>query len=452
MKDTIIAQITPNGYSAIGVIRISGFNTFNFVTKVFSNKKFSKSKSHSILFGNIIYNGTVYDEVLIYKFIHPNSFTGEDIVEISCHGSPYVLNSIIQLFLTLGCSLAKPGEFSQRAFLNGKLDLMQTESISDLIFSTTESSRDNAIKYLKGGFSKKLLSIREELIKISALLELELDFSMEDVEFVGRKELYSMLEHFNTDVTKMLESFKYGNALKNGFLISIVGKPNAGKSTLLNTLLNDAKSIVSDIPGTTRDIIEDTLIIKGLLFRIADTAGLNFSSNDEIELIGIDRSWQKIKQSDLVLILFDVNTASDTQFLELVNSISEKNSNILLVGNKIDIVDFTPPKTLNNIEIVSISAKNNIGIENLTSKIHDTIIESKKVSDSMYITNQRHFDAFYKIHSSITSILKLFSEGVSVDLIAVELKECIYQLGLLTGTISNEEQLDFIFSKFCIGK
>lgn len=451
-NDTVVALATPQGIGAIGVIRISGMNAIPIIEPMFPSKKISEQAPNTVHVGLLKDGNESLDEVVLTIFRSPRSYTGEDIVEISCHGSAYVQQSIIKAAVKRGARLAKPGEFTMRAFLNGKMDLVQAEAVADLIAAETQVAQEAALHQIKGGFSNVLSAMREELIKFSALIELELDFSQEDVEFADRTSLKVLLNQIDTTVSQLLESFKLGNVIKNGVSVAIVGKPNAGKSTLLNALLNENRAIVSSIAGTTRDTIEEVLNIGGILFRLIDTAGIRESS-DEIEAIGVERSLEKMKTADLVVYLFDVNTTTQVE-LDLQRKYLTLNAKqSLLIGNKIDQYEHTILLDENfGADCIFISASETLHIDYLKNALVQKIISGEIKAEGTVVTNARHFNALHKVSESLMAIRKGLDDKIPGDLVAIDIRQCFYHLGEITGSISNEDQLDFIFSKFCIGK
>lgn len=451
--DTIVALATPPGVGAIGVIRLSGKNAIVITNELFPSKNLLLQGSHTIHVGIIKENDIAIDEVVVSLFKNPKSYTGEDVVEISCHGSPYVQQQVVQACIAKGARLAKPGEFTQRAFLNGKLDLTQAEAVADLIASNTAASQKAALHNIRGGFSGVLKSLREELIQFSALIELELDFSQEDVEFADRKKFYELIENAERTTKNLLHSFQLGNVIKNGVSVAIVGKPNAGKSTLLNTLLNENRAIVSEIAGTTRDTIEEIINIDGILFRLIDTAGIRDNSNDIIELIGIEKSREKIQQSDEVIYIFDVNTETADELKTAVSLIKEKNENFLLVGNKTDVLtSIVAGQKFANTEIIYISAKEDEGINLLKEKLVSKVVKGNINTENTIITNARHYQALEQVQLSVTEIKKGLDNFIPGDLLALDIRRCLHFISEITGDITNETVLDLIFSKFCIGK
>ena len=449
-NDTIVALATPPGVGAIGVIRLSGSEAIPAVNNVFPSKDLNGQASHTLHVGWLVHNGIRIDEVVVSLYKGPRSYTGEDVVEISGHGSPYVLQQIIDVFLQQGVRLAKPGEFTLRAFLNHKMDLAQAEAVADLIASQTEAAHRTSLHQMRGGFSATLAGLREQLIQFGALIELELDFATEDVEFADRDKLVELLHTLQSHVGGLLQSFRLGNVIRQGVQVAIIGKPNAGKSTLLNQLLNENRAIVSDIAGTTRDTIEETLNIEGILFRLIDTAGIREHSQDTIEVIGIEKSLQKMEQADLVLYLFDVQTESPYDLLEAVQWLKQSGKHFLLVGNKADVMD--PPTGEVGEEILPISAKNGTGINLLKEKMVAWVLAGRQLKEDTIVTNARHFQALLEVDKSLADIEAGIGENRPGDLLALDIRRCLHYLGEITGQITNEDQLDYIFSKFCIGK
>ena len=451
--DTIVALSTPPGVGAIAVIRLSGSNAIIIVDKLFPSKDLLSQSSHTIHVGFLKEEEKVIDEAVISLFRNPKSYTGEDVVEISCHGSPYVQQQAIEACIKKGARLAKPGEFTQRAFLNGKLDLAQAEAVADLIASNTAASQKAALHTMRGGFSENLSALRERLIRFSALIELELDFSQEDVEFADRKSLYDLIDELTQSTNQLTNSFQLGNVIKNGVSVAIIGKPNAGKSTLLNALLNENRAIVSDIPGTTRDTIEEIINIDGILFRLIDTAGIRQQSNDAIENAGMERSLEKMKQADLVLYLFD---AAETK-LEIEHKKSELENlqlNFLLVANKVDINgEATANEKFAAInKMIFISAKQYLHTDMLKERMVDAVLRGQLQTENTIITNARHYHALKEVAKSLTDIKTGLDDKLPGDLLSLDIRRCLHYLGEITGEITNDDQLDFIFSKFCIGK
>lgn len=451
-EDTIVALATPHGIGAIGVIRISGPAAISICNRLFPSKNLEQQPSHTLHVGYLKSAGQLLDEVVVSLFKGPRSYTGEDVVEISCHGSPFIQENVIQAIIQEGARLARPGEFTQRAFLAGRIDLAQAESVADLIASNTEASRRTALHNMRGGFSGILKNLRDQLIQFSALIELELDFSQEDVEFADRKKLHELIQQSEKTVNDLLHSFRLGNVIKNGVSVAITGKPNAGKSTLLNTLLNENRAIVSEIAGTTRDTIEEIINIDGILFRLIDTAGLRESS-DIIETIGVEKSMEKMKEADLVLYLFDVveETRNELEAAQLM--IQQHNPNYLLVGNKTDILGKQEAENkFSGDDILFISARSSHHIDVLKDRLVDKIIQGNVQSENTIITNARHYAALQEVSRSILDIKNGLSTQLPGDLLALDIRRCLHYLGEITGEVTNEDRLDYIFSKFCIGK
>lgn len=450
-SDTIVALSTPPGIGALGVVRLSGPQAIAIADALMPGKKIANKPSHTLHVGWLKYNGYAIDEVVISLFRNPKSFTGEDVIEISCHGSPYILQQTIDACIALGARLAKPGEFTQRAFLNGKMDLAQAEAVADIIASQTAAAQQAALHQMRGGFSHELAQLREQLIQFSALIELELDFATEDVEFADRTALQQLLVSINTVVQQLMNSFKLGNVIKEGVSVAIIGKPNAGKSTLLNALLNENRAIVSEIAGTTRDTIEEVLNIDGILFRLIDTAGIR-QSGDVIESIGVEKSLEKLRKADVVLYLFDVHSYNENELKEAVTLLKDNARQFVLIGNKADHAAGITEARLGAYTYVPISAKSHINLDLLKTNLVQTVMQGKTNQESTIVTNARHFAALQEVHNSLTEIQQGLSQHIPGDLIALDIRHCLHFLGEITGTITNEDQLDFIFSKFCIGK
>lgn len=452
--DTIVALATPPGIGALGIIRMSGKEAINIVAGLFPSKDITKALSHTLHIGFLKRNDIVLDEVVVSVFRNPRSYTGEDVVEISCHGSPYIHQHVIEACILEGARLAKPGEFTQRAFLNGKLDLTQAEAVADLIASNTKSSHNTALYNMRGGFSVILKELRENLLKFSAMIELELDFAQEDVEFADRSKLHALVSDAELTISKLLSSFRMGNVIKNGVQVAIVGKPNAGKSTLLNTLLNENRAIVSEIAGTTRDTIEEVIHIGGILFRLVDTAGIREHSSGSIESMGIEKSLEKMRQSDLIIYLFDVNDTSSEELNITAVRFRDNSSTFLLIGNKADLISqVTLNKNFAGIaDVIFISAKSRLNIEALTDKLVDLVLQGRVLAEDSIVTNARHYHALLEMNQSLSDIKNGLDKNIPGDLLALDIRRCLQYLGEITGEITTEDQLDYIFSKFCIGK
>lgn len=446
--DTIVALATAPGVGAIAVIRLSGQNAIKIVDELFPSKKLNEQQTHTIHVGILKYKNEVLDEVVVSLYKNPKSYTGEDIVEISCHGSPFIQEKIIEIITQLGARIAKPGEFTQRAFLNGKLDLTQAEAVADLIASNTEASRNTALKNIRGGFSNSLAVLREELIKFSALIELELDFSQEDVEFADRSTFKNLIQEISNSTTQLLNSFELGNVIKNGVQVAIIGKPNAGKSTLLNVLLNEDRAIVSAIAGTTRDTIEEVININGVLFRMMDTAGIRTGKIDEIEQIGIGKSIQKAEQADVVLYILDLSNAEDISTdLDWIKKLKKP---YIIIANKVDAIDKKQISLPD--ETIYISAKQHDNIDAIKHALLSKAVKGDLNTENIIVTNARHVDALQKLKTSLNDIAQGLNDNIPGDLLALDIRQSLHYLGTITGQVTNDDQLDFIFSKFCIGK
>jgi len=453
LYDTIVAPATPAGIGAIAVIRVSGKNAVHLVNSVFSGKDLSKQASHTIHFGTIRdEKGGIIDEVLVSVFHEPRSFTKENLVEISCHGSPYIVEQILQLLVRKGARMAEAGEFTKRAFLNGRFDLAQAEAVADLIASDSQAAHQIAINQMRGGFSKKIKELRQELIRFAALVELELDFAEEDVEFANRKQLKQFLQNVLAYINELLASFQFGNVLKSGIPTVIVGKPNAGKSTLLNALLNEEKAIVSDIAGTTRDSIEDEIVLEGIRFRFIDTAGLR-ETQDQIEAIGVERAKKKIQEASLILYIFDISCSQLSEIQEVEKELQELTKPYFLIFNKIDKLAETELAFFQNFKnSICIAAKEQKGIEVLQNALLSVVKDRKIKTGDIVINNLRHFEALSLTKKSLEKVLEDIDTALTTDLLAMDIREAISHLGSIVGEVTNEDLLDYIFSKFCIGK
>jgi tRNA modification GTPase len=457
LDDTICALATAGGIGAIGVIRISGNQTLPLVNGIFKGKDLSLADSHTLHFGKITDGSTILDEVLVSVFKNPKSYTGEDTIELSCHGSPYILQKILELLVKKGARMAKPGEFTLRAFLNKKLDLSQAEAVADLIAADTAASHQTAMQQMRGGYSQQIQFLREQLINFASLIELELDFAEEDVEFASKTELFNLVHNIHTLLQSLIQSFSYGNVLKNGVPTVIAGRPNAGKSTLLNALLNEERAIVSNIAGTTRDTIEESFVVDGITFRLIDTAGIRHAT-DTIESIGIERTFDAITKASLVLYVFDASTTSQADLENELAQIPEGNRVIIPVGNKVDLLATAASTSLhqpgenNFIEPVTyISSLNKQGIEELTGRLK-TFIQSNKNSNDIVVSNLRHFEALQQASNALEQVLKAIDMQMSGELLSLDIRKAIFHLGEITGEITTEDLLGNIFSKFCIGK
>ncbi|MDO1448914.1 tRNA uridine-5-carboxymethylaminomethyl(34) synthesis GTPase MnmE [Rhodocytophaga aerolata] len=451
--DTIVAPATTPGTSAIAVIRISGKETFNMVNTLFKAKDLTKQATHTIHFGTLREGNTILDEVLVSIFKAPNSFTKEDVIEISCHGSDFIVRKIIQALLKQGARLARPGEFTKRAFLNGRFDLTQAEAVADLIHSDSEASHIAAIHQMRGGISNEIKNLREKLIHFASMIELELDFGEEDVEFADRADLQKLITEIQKVLSSLIESFDVGNAIKNGVPTVIAGKPNAGKSTLLNVLLNEDKAIVSAIPGTTRDAIEDEVMIEGVRFRIIDTAGLR-ETTDTVEAIGVSRTRDKMKQASLIIYLFDAATTNPYDLEKELQEIAQLNIPFIVVANKSD--QLLPSSAIyqwpESSQLIYISAANKLNIEELKSRMLKEVKAEKFVTGNTLITNIRHYESLRQTYQALQTVLTSINTGLSGDLLALDIRSALYHLGEITGEITTDDLLATIFSKFCIGK
>ena len=455
--ETIIALATAPGIGAISVIRLSGNDAIEQCHKVFYSRKgarkLSEKKSHTAHFGTIRDGDAIIDEVVVTIFIAPFSFTGENTVEISCHGSPFIQQQIIALFIRNGARAAQPGEFTKRAFLNGKMDLSQAEAVADVIASDSAASHRIAMQQMRGGFSSELQKLRDELIQFASLIELELDFSEEDVEFANREQLSTLVNNLKNKVQQLAHSFQLGNVMKQGVSTVIVGKPNAGKSTLLNALLNEERAIVSDIAGTTRDTIEEILNIEGIQFRFIDTAGIR-GAQDSIEALGVKKTFEKIKDATITILLFDVNkTTSDELKNQIIQLKLEQGNKLICVGNKVDLcVDKSILKGFAEWDTIFISSKNNFNINELKRKLFETITDTSLSPESAVVTNIRHYEALTHAHQALIQVYDGLQQRISGDLLAADIRRTLYHIGLITGEVTTDDLLESIFTRFCIGK
>lgn len=456
-SDTIAAIATPPGVGAIGVIRLSGPDALRLASSIFFGKDLAAQPSHTIHFGRIVAeDGRLLDEVLVSLFRQPRSYTGEDVVEISCHGSPYILQEVLTLLLRKGARLANPGEFTLRAFLNGRMDLSQAEAVADLIASESAAAHAVAMQQMRGGFSKDIERLRQQLVDFAALIELELDFGEEDVEFANREDLSALIRQIRTLIEDLLRSFRLGNAIKNGVTTVIAGRPNAGKSTLLNALLKEERAIVSDVAGTTRDTIEEVLYVDGVAFRIVDTAGIR-QAQDAIEAIGVAKTLEKVRQAALLVYVFDVACTSPEMLREDLAALARPEGKLLVVANKMDLNPYTSYEHYANEYFgpeawTPVSALNQMNIEYLKQKLLDTVLEGKVIAGSTVVANARHYEALLKTSESLDAALQGIAQGLSGDLVAMDIRRALFFLGQITGEISSEDLLDSIFSRFCIGK
>ena len=454
-QDTIVALATPSGAGAIAIIRLSGKKAITIATEIFnsiSGKELLKQKSHTVHLGNIVDGIRIIDEVLATVFKNPNSYTGENVVEFSCHGSSYIQQEIIQLLLRKGCRMATAGEFTLQAFLNGKMDLSQAEAVADLIASDSKASHQLAIQQMRGGFSTEIEELRIQLLNFASLIELELDFSEEDVEFANREEFQKLIKKITILLKKLIDSFATGNVLKNGIPVAIVGRPNSGKSTLLNSLLNEERAIVSNIAGTTRDTIEDEITIGGIRFRFIDTAGLR-ETTDEIEKIGVERALEKLEKSAIYIYLFDSTEMSVLEVKKELDSFTTT-SKQLIVANKIDKASKEELFAINNsnLPFLTISAKSKDSLDVLSNSLLDIAGIEALDSNQLMLTNSRHYDVLIKSLEEISKVQEGIDNHLTGDLLAIDLRQALYFLGEITGKVSNDDLLGNIFANFCIGK
>jgi tRNA modification GTPase len=451
IEDTIVALATPAGTGAIAVLRLSGRNAFDIIGQVYISKDLSQQPSHTIHYGTIRDGDVIIDEVLIAIFRAPASYTKEDVVEISCHGSGYIVRQLIKLFIKKGARMAFPGEFTKRAFLNGRFDLARAEAVADVIAADTEASHQAAIQQMRGGFSIEIKLLREQLVHFASLVELELDFGEEDVEFADRPKLRELVYGIRRLVDELVTSFDLGNVMKNGVPTVIAGKPNAGKSTLLNALLNEDRAIVSEIPGTTRDLIEDEITLGGVNFRFIDTAGLR-ETVDKVESLGIERTRQKMKQSSLIIYLFDVNTTTEKELIEDLSELRNIETPYVVVGNKIDAGSKSVKSYKNFDGIVFISAAHKAGIDTLKDKLLEMVNLKSFKTGNVVVTNMRHYESLVNTREALDGVLEGLNTLVSGDFLAQDIRRALYYLGEITGEITTDDLLENIFSKFCIGK
>ncbi|MFK5959503.1 MAG: tRNA uridine-5-carboxymethylaminomethyl(34) synthesis GTPase MnmE, partial [Lutibacter sp.] len=455
-NDTIIALATSSGVGAIAVIRLSGEDAIkivnNFFQSKFKNKNLTKVKSHTIHLGNISDNNHIIDEVLISVFKNPHSYTGENVIEINCHGSVYIQQEIIQLFIKNGVRNANPGEFTLRAFLNGKMDLSQAEAVADLISSNSAASHQVALQQMRGGFSTKIQNLRQQLLNFASLIELELDFAEEDVEFADKTEFKNLISKISSVLKRLIDSFALGNVLKNGIPVAIVGEPNVGKSTLLNTLLNEEKAIVSEIAGTTRDAIEDEMIIEGVSYRFIDTAGIRHT-DDIVESIGIKKTFENIGKAQLVLHLIDASKIDNLK--ERISDLGKKypSKKILTIINKVDLLSKEKISALNNkySNLIFLSAKHKTDIASLTTILTKLANKGALSNNETIVSNSRHFEALNNALTSIKEVEKGINNNISTDLFSIDIRQALFHLGEITGEVTTEDLLGNIFANFCIG-
>jgi tRNA modification GTPase len=450
-SDTIAAVATPQGISALAIIRLSGPDSIQVAAKLFKGKDLRDAATHTVHYGSIIDGTSVIDEVMISVFKEPNSFTKENSIEISCHGSPAVVKSIMQLLLRSGARLATPGEFTKRAFLNGRFDLPQAEAVADLILSETDNARQAALNQMRGGFSTEIKNLRDELIHFASLVELELDFGEEDVEFAKRDDLKQLINKIQVVLVGLIDSFDRGNVIKNGIPIVIVGKPNAGKSTLLNTILNEEKAIVSEIPGTTRDFIEDEVVWNGTTYRFVDTAGLR-ETQDIIESMGVERTREQMKRASLILLLFDLEQSTISELKDQVKDLKNMGIPYILVGNKMDRSPTSSDWQREVGKVVEISALKKTNIDQLRQRITAMFEVSQVRQGDVVITNLRHYQQLTLTRDALDRVLTGVDNGTTGDFLAMDIRQALHYLGEISGQITSEDLLANIFGKFCIGK
>jgi len=457
LQDTIVALATPPGLGAIGVIRLSGNTAISICNAVFRGKDLSKAESHTIHFGTIRDEvGKIVDEVLVSVFIAPRSYTRENVVEVSCHGSRYIQQQIVELFIRGGARMAQAGEFTMRAFLNGQMDLSQAEAVADLIAAESESAHKIALQQMRGGFSDEITALRQELVDFAALIELELDFSQEDVEFADRTRLIELVHKIQRLLRRLMDSFQLGNAIKNGISTVIAGRPNAGKSTLLNALLNEERAIVSEIAGTTRDTIEEVLNIKGVEFRLVDTAGIREAS-DQIEAIGVAKTMEKIAASTLLIYVFDVIEMTPDEVKQDLKKLYREGIHTLVVANKMDLNPYTKPEDFASDivlekNIITTSAINKMNIEYLKERLYESVISGEVGAENTVVSNARHYNALQGAYASLDAVLTGFDAQIPSDLVAMDIRHALNYLGQITGDVGVDDLLDSIFTRFCIGK
>ena len=459
-NDTICALATANGVGALGIIRVSGNDAIPVVQKSFPGKNLSKQKSHTIHYGYFMEGEETIDEVMLSIFLAPKSFTTENSVEIAFHGSPHIGKRILETLIKNGARMAKAGEFTLRAFMNGRIDLSQAEAIADVIASENEASRKVAISQLKGGITNEISLLRTDLLNFVSLIELELDFAEEDVEFADRTALTQLLNKIEVKLHSLIESFQYGNAIKNGTAVAIIGKPNAGKSTLLNALLKEERAIVSNIAGTTRDTIEEILHIKGHAFRLIDTAGLRETA-DEIEAIGVKKAKEKVENANILVYLTDAGTEDFSEDIEMIKSLLRDDLKLIICATKIDEVvptqyekaeDVFRKEIAHEFDFITISAVENQNIQDLKNELSSYVEQLKASENNVVITNQRHFEALQKSLNAVHKVNEAIIFRISTELLAYELRNALEHLGEISGEVTNDEVLGNIFSKFCIGK
>ncbi len=458
LNDTIIALATPPGEGALAIIRLSGPDSIGLVNPLFRSKDLEREPSHTLHFGTLYRkNGEILDEVVVSLYRNPKSYTGEDVVEISCHGSGYIIQQILETCIAAGARLANPGEFTLRAFLHGKMDLSQAEAVADLIASESKGAHDLAIKQMRGKFSEEIRNLREELIHFASLIELELDFAEEDVEFANRDDLTDLIRRILSFIRSLKDSFQLGNVIKTGVPTAIIGRPNAGKSTLLNTILREDRAIVSDIAGTTRDTIESFINIDGIRFRLIDTAGIR-ESQDAIERIGVERSLKEMESSSLILYIFDASRITPEDLIDELSSYPIGDKNLIVIANKMDLNPYLRPEEyyyeslIRPDNFITLSAINEMNIPYLKEKMVEKVLEGGPSTDDSIVTNSRHFEALSQAENALRQALYNMEQGVTGDFVAMDIRHALHALGLITGEVTTDDLLDRIFRDFCIGK
>jgi tRNA modification GTPase len=457
LLDTIVAPATAPGTSAIGVVRLSGQRAIEIADSLMPGKDLTAQDSHTLHYGKLVGNGAVIDEVVVSLFRAPRSYTKEDIVEISCHGSPYIIQKVLETAISAGARMARPGEFTMRAFLNGRFDLTQAEAVADLIASENESQHNLALRQMRGGFSHEISRLRQELIDFTALIELELDFGEEDVEFANRERLLLLVNNIQAMIKSLLDTFRLGNAIRQGVSTVLVGRPNAGKSTLLNALLNEERAIVSPIAGTTRDTVEEVLHINGVGFRLVDTAGIR-EAKDEIESIGIRRTMEKVEQSAILIYIFDSTDLGEEEVNQDIHMLQRPDIPLIVAVNKIDAGAHTLQSwqqklsLLKGVQVLFLSAKAGTGISDLKELLFNLAVGSAGGNSNVVVANARHYEALYQAGEALNSVAEAIQQGLTGELLAHDLRLALHYLGEITGEVSTEDILESVFSRFCIGK
>lgn len=455
--DTIVAPVTAPGTSAIGVVRLSGQRAIEIADSMMPGKDLSAQATHTLHYGKLVGNGEVIDDVVVSLFRAPRSYTKEDIVEISCHGSPYIIQKVLETAVSAGARMAKPGEFTKRAFLNGRFDLTQAEAVADLIASENESQHNLALRQMRGGFSHEISMLRQELIDFTALIELELDFGEEDVEFANRPQLLLLVNNIQAMIKSLLDTFRLGNAIRKGVSTVLVGRPNAGKSTLLNALLNEERAIVSPIAGTTRDTVEEVLHINGIGFRLVDTAGIR-EAKDEIESIGIRRTMEKVEQSAIMIYLFDSTDLEEEEVIQDIKLLKRADVPLIVAVNKIDAGANTlhvwqeKLSLFKEVRVCYLSAKEGTGICDLKDMLFNLAVGTAGGKSDVVVANARHYEALYNAGEALSRVSQAIHQGLTGELLAHDLRLALHYLGEITGEVSTEDILESVFSRFCIGK